>query len=85
MNVREIVEKYLRENKYDGLAGDECGCDIDDLMVCESECQGCVAGHKVLVKDMTQEEKYNLGCECDYVIKAGQRIKSLEEGKEAVK
>ena len=49
MNVKEIVEKYLKENKYDGLAGDDCGCSFDDFMICESNmCQDCVPGYKNL-------------------------------------
>ncbi len=48
-SVKEIVEAYLIENDYDGLAGEECGCEIDDLMAC---CCGdsiihCEAGYKV--------------------------------------
>lgn len=38
MNVKEIVEKYIRENNYEGLsglAGLGCGCSIDDLMPCD--------------------------------------------------
>jgi hypothetical protein len=38
MNVREIVEEYLKANGFDGLAGDECGCQIGDLAPCGSEC-----------------------------------------------
>ena len=37
MTVKDIIEKYLKENGYDGLAGDECGCGMDDgLAPCES-------------------------------------------------
>ena len=38
----DIIYKYLIGNGYDGLAGDECGCGIDDLMACDEcnpECQ----------------------------------------------
>ncbi len=36
MNVREITEKYLRENVLDGLANGEtcCGCGLEDFMPC---------------------------------------------------
>lgn len=54
MNVRDIVEKYLRDNGYDGLYEDEgayasevCCCTLDDLMRCGNvgqQCE-CVAGY----------------------------------------
>ena len=30
MTVKDIVEKYLRENGFDGLCGDDCGCGLED-------------------------------------------------------
>lgn len=48
MNIEEIVKAWLEANGYDGLANDECGCDLDDLMPCdEPYATHCVAGHKV--------------------------------------
>jgi len=50
MNVREIVEKWLKENKFNGLWNDlsECGCEIGYLMPCSNEgIDGCEAGYKV--------------------------------------
>ena len=49
MTVQEIIIKYLKENGYDGLYSEECGCRIDDLIPC---CAGewlasCEAGYKV--------------------------------------
>ena len=36
MDIQEIVEKYLRENKFDGLyILGECACNIDDLFPCD--------------------------------------------------
>ncbi len=47
MTVREIVRAYLVEHGYDGLAGEECGCWLVDLMPC---CDGampeCVPGRE---------------------------------------
>lgn len=44
----DVVEQWLTENGYDGLAGDDCGCQVGQLMPCghphETE---CVAGHVV--------------------------------------
>lgn len=36
MNCKEIIQKYLKENGYDGLinADLECGCGIDDFEPC---------------------------------------------------
>jgi hypothetical protein len=49
MNVKEIIEKYLRENEFDGLfhADSECACLIDDLCPCEDRFDGCEPGYKV--------------------------------------
>jgi len=48
--VKEIVEKYLQENGYDGLfnSSGECACKIGDLIPCWSEgLENCRAGHLV--------------------------------------
>jgi hypothetical protein len=36
MDAKEIIKKYLKENKFDGLANrdGECGCGLDDLGPC---------------------------------------------------
>ena len=44
--VRDIIEKYLRANGYDGLAYDGCGCGIDELMMCESPFEHCQPAYK---------------------------------------
>ncbi|MDR1911664.1 MAG: hypothetical protein LBQ52_04880 [Helicobacteraceae bacterium] len=53
MNVKEMVEKWLTDNGYDGLynndfdADDPCGCGLDDLICCDFpsvEC--CVPAYK---------------------------------------
>ena len=46
-NVSEIIVAWLKEHKYDGLAGDECGCPMDDMGACESNCLECVPAYKV--------------------------------------
>ena len=46
MTVKEIVEKYLKENKFEGLYSSECGCDIEDLMPCGSLIDKCIPGHR---------------------------------------
>lgn len=47
-NVKEILEEYLKANGFDGLAGDECGCFIGDLVPCDNDPSGCVPGHKIV-------------------------------------
>ena len=56
MNVKQIVEKYLRENGYDGLYTDECGCCLDDLMPCDEFCLDCIAGYKVIITAKNQNK-----------------------------
>ena len=46
MNLREIVKNWLKENGYEGLAGDNCGCELDDLMPCEQPGIECQPGYK---------------------------------------
>jgi len=45
MTVKEIVEAYLKENGFDGLAGFDCGCNFDDLMDCAFNCDHCEPGY----------------------------------------
>jgi len=47
VTVTEIVCEWLVANGYDGLAGDGCGCTVDDLMPCNDCHNECVAGHHV--------------------------------------
>ena len=47
MNLREIAKKWLESNGYDGLCCDDCGCEISDLMPCDSPNEQCEAGYKV--------------------------------------
>lgn len=43
----QIVEKYLKENGFDGLYSDECGCELSDLAPCESMSDECHPGYKI--------------------------------------
>lgn len=46
MTVKSILINWLREQGYDGLCGEECGCGFDDLMsFCETPA-GCVPAYK---------------------------------------
>ncbi|MBE3109349.1 MAG: hypothetical protein IMZ46_02375 [Acidobacteria bacterium] len=46
MTIKEIVEKYLRENGYEGLAGEDCGCTLDDLFPCDGNSDGSTGVEK---------------------------------------
>uniref|UniRef100_A0A6H2A609 Uncharacterized protein n=1 Tax=viral metagenome TaxID=1070528 RepID=A0A6H2A609_9ZZZZ len=47
MEVQEIVEAYLKENGFGGLiGGDECGCEIGDLVPCDSNFALCEPGYR---------------------------------------
>lgn len=47
-DVQSIVTKFLKENGYDGLWCDECGCDLESgIMPCSGEVDRCEAGHKI--------------------------------------
>ena len=41
-NVKEIVAQYLKAKGFDGLSNEFCqGCDVNDLMPCDSPCDIC--------------------------------------------
>jgi len=56
MTVKDIIINYLAEHGYDGLCGDECGCSIEDLSVCESCPLDCEPGYKT--EDPSGEAQY---------------------------
>ncbi len=46
VTVKEIVEIFLREYKYDGLfLHDCCACETDDLEPCDGMSTECAAGY----------------------------------------
>lgn len=50
MVLREIVEKYLKDNGHSGLVNTyiECGCGIGDLFLCESpDVEDCEAAREI--------------------------------------
>jgi hypothetical protein len=60
MMVIEIVKKYLKENGFDGLVGDDCGCGIEDLAPC-----GCdsIASCSAAIKVKQHCEDCDAGCD----------------------
>ncbi len=52
MNVHDIVKQYLKDNGFDGLCTEDCGCLIDDLFPCCQEgLVDCVPGYKLDAED----------------------------------
>lgn len=53
MTVKEIIEKYLKDNGFDGLYNPEdkegCGCELGDLCPCEEDFGECKPGYKIAV------------------------------------
>lgn len=78
ITATEIVIEYLKANGYDGLAGDDCGCEIFDLMPCDEFGGKCVPGHKMTKDNCKLKEKCEEGyCESNdfngWCIIAGKR------------
>ena len=52
MNVRQIVITHLKAEGFDGLAGEDCGCGLDDLMPCENyRLRDCKPATRIVCKD----------------------------------
>lgn len=66
MNCGEIIKKYLIDNGFDGLACTEvdCGCDIDNLFLCEEHPYNCVPAIKVTTKCEDCENGKQRECYC---------------------
>jgi len=48
MTVKEIIQKWLRENGYSGLYNEiGCGCTVENLMLCGESCENCQPGYNV--------------------------------------
>jgi hypothetical protein len=49
MKVKQIITKYLKDNGYDGLCYENCGCALDDLIPCRGDrihIDDCVSGYE---------------------------------------
>ena len=49
MTIKEVVEKHLKDNGFDGLVCPEleCGCGLDDLFPCDIWSNECVPAYCV--------------------------------------
>jgi hypothetical protein len=45
--VKIILTEWLKEYNYDGLAGDHCGCGINDLCPCDCNLLNCQPAYKI--------------------------------------
>ena len=66
LTVKEIIEEYLKANRYDGLyleIGEEnCGCGLDDLWPCEDGPNpNCEAAYKCPVCGLFSPEADTCG------------------------
>lgn len=65
MNVLDMAVEYLKQNGFDGLFRDECGCLLDDIAPCgwvEGILQ-CEAGYKVPCPRLDGSEP-DFWCDC---------------------
>jgi hypothetical protein len=68
ITVKDIVEEWLRSKGYTGLYGEECGCEIDDLMPCAGWDNGfdmCHPGYKHGCPATCEECSYDESCDMD--------------------
>lgn len=73
MDVREIVEVWLKENNFDGLYSDggECACELSDLQPCGENFSDCSPGMKKTWDEMTEEQQARCESGCDFYIIRG--------------
>jgi len=74
MNVKAIIEKYLKENDYDGLYNSwrDCACNLSELFRCHAVCIDCQPGIRVAC---------NCGEGCKYhIAPKSTKIKDYKEG-----
>lgn len=60
MNVKEIIEKHLRDNGFDGLVNTDipCGCLIGELIICDSvDYRDCKPGYKATCTDKCEHDR----------------------------
>ena len=62
MNVKEILKQWLIDHGYDGLAGDECGCGLDDLIQCDGDPSDCHPGYKCQINPCKFPDEFDGGC-----------------------
>ena len=63
LSIEEMVQKYLADNKFDGLYnGGRCACILGDLMPCsEPNVTYCKAGHFLKMTEEEEEYGFKIG------------------------
>ena len=53
MNAKDIIIDWLKEHDFDGLClpENDCGCCVDDLIICDSDPSLCEPGKKRIKDD----------------------------------
>lgn len=67
-DVQIIVAEWLKENGYEGINGEYCGCPIDDLMPCDGPCASC----EPAMRYDCDKCKHRETCDDAYVIGEGE-------------
>ena len=61
MTCKDIIIKWLKDNGYDGLAGEHCGCGLDDLAPCCDDILACVPAHRKIANEDDSERDIRKG------------------------
>lgn len=57
----KINVSWLKDNGYDGLYNDgECGCTLEDLILCGEDFSQCVPGYKTACPPECVYHKYHI-------------------------
>ena len=63
MTIKDIIQNWLRDNNFDGLCNQDCGCGINDIMPCVvNHCLvlcDCVPAKKVVATEEHYDPEYS--------------------------
>ena len=65
LTVHDIVVDYLREHGYAGLCSDDCGCGVDDLVLCGSYSNECSPAYRNDCDTCAHQNSDASSCICD--------------------
>ena len=61
--VKTIIMRYLQDKGYDGLAGNGCGCGLNDFMLCDILEMNCRECRPAMRRKATEEDTEEFDCE----------------------
>lgn len=64
--VSDIMTDYLKANGFDGLVGDDCGCQLGDLFPCDCCSRNCLPARKFTWETMTEGQRENCEPDCEW-------------------